>query len=228
MQRYFFYLIMLLVGVANVQADTALEGHVFRIEPFYGPAVTVMDDGWDEYVTTGSSAGVIGSFQASQGFYALLGFSREYIDEVEINGEVDDVGKSFSARTLGVGYRFSINREQGRFWGIGYGNTKQADKNLKSDGQNSKPVHSFRVFWEKENSRRYGNISISHNTSSHMKSFSVSGRHVWLGQSGFGGGFFWTVGSGQFDGTEEEGYEEEDFDAGMASGGLVLMFRPKI
>lgn len=223
MQRLFFYSIILFMGIANVQADTPLEGSVFRIEPFYGPAVTVLDDGYDEYVTTGSSTGAIGAFQSSQGFYALVGFSREYIDEVEINSEVYDVGKSFSARTLGVGYRFSINREQGRFWGVGYGNTKQADKKL--NGQNSKPVNSFRVFWEKENSRRYGNISLSYNSNSQMKSVSVSGRHVWLGQSGFGGGFFWAVGSGQFDGTQDEYFEEEDSDFGAASGGLLLMIR---
>jgi hypothetical protein len=218
MQRYFFSLIMLLTGVANVQADTALEGHVFRIEPFYGPVVTVLDDGWDEHSTTGSTFGAIGSFQASQGFYAQMGFSSEYVDEGKIDGETYDIDESFSARTLGVGYRFAVNREQGRFWGIGYGNTKQDDKNL--GGPYSKPVHSFRVFWEKENSRRYGNISISHNTNSHMRSFSVSGRHVWLGQSGFGGGFFWSVGSGKFDG----GYVE-DYGFGAASGGLLLMFR---
>lgn len=216
MHKFVFGAFMLF-GCAAAQAESALEGNVLRFEAFYGNHGEALSTGDNEVSALMSEFGVIGTFQSELGLYGQLGLSRVSIEEVEINGRTFDSSQRYSGRALGVGYRMDRQRPE-LFWGFGYEHAK-ADENIADD------VHSVRVFWEKENFRRYGAISLAYNFSENAKFVTVSGRHIWLAQNGFGGGLFWKLGSGSSDAISRIG--ESSADMGLVSLGAIIMYRPR-
>lgn len=216
MPKVAFSILALCLSAGQALADQAFEGNLLRIDVSYSIDSTTLDDGIDEINILESGFAGIGTYQSAQGFYGELGFGRVTTDEVEVNRQTFDVDDSYSVRAFGLGYRMPRATGEGLYWGFGYRNTK-------TDESGSDPVNSIRLFWEKERVRRYGIISVAYNTSDDFNLFTVSGRHVWFGESGVGIGVSWGLGAGQTD----SGFDPEA-DIGQASLGALIMFRPRM
>lgn len=201
------------IGYAQEMAEP---GNQLRMDFSFNNYSTVLDNGNDRLSMGESSLEGVFTLQSSQGIYGQFGFGSFDMYEMDYNGQIVDPQIEYTSRMFGLGYRMARRGTQSRFWGFGLQNTRDNE-----DG--AEALNIIRTFWEKDNLRRYGVIELAYSSSTDFGLLSVSGRHVWFANSGFGFGLTWGVGSGFIE--AEPGYT--DIGVGAANLGAVLMFRPK-
>lgn len=216
MKTYRLSVLSLALISSYVNAAESVDGDLLRIDIGYNFQSTVFDDGDDELVVSESGFAGTGTFQSKQGFYAKLGLARMTTKEIRYNNDIYKVDESYTVRGFGAGFRVPRAAGEGLFWGSGYENTKE-----NQDGANH--VNTFKLFWEKEHAKRYGNISVAYNSSKYFNTISVSGKHIWFQQNNLGIGVAWNIGSGRTD----TGYDPEAA-IGHSTIGALIMYRPSL
>jgi hypothetical protein len=198
LKRWFFGVWVLALFCVRATAADTYNGGFLRVDVSLGGDVTSFDDNGAVDYLEGQLAGIL-TVQSDQGLYGRLGFKRHMLDEIQIGGEVFDVDEKYGTTLYGLGYRLPLTIGQGLYWGVGY-------QSAVDDRSGVNPLHSGRLFLEKEQRHRYGVISLAYMArEDDYRLFEVSGTHIWFFDGGLGLGVNWGLGAGESDiGNEPE------------------------
>ena len=130
-------------------------------------------------------------YQHESGVFGGAALIRQKADTLTINDDVYSVeGDPYKVYELDAGYRIPYTNTAGKYWGIGYRNTRYEDY----DGTDN----AFGIFWEKDQDARYGVIRAGLMNSDDLSMLEIEGKHLWFG-GGPGFGLTWSFGSGNYD-----------------------------
>lgn len=149
------------------------------------------------------------SYQHGSGFYGGAALLRHEADTLTVNGNVYTVdGDPYRVTELDAGYRIPYARTAGKYFGLGYRNTRYEDY----DGTDN----TLSFFWEKDQQFRYGVVRAGLLSSDDLKMLQVEGKHLWFGGGGPGFGLTWSLGTGSYD---------DGINTTLFKLGGILMFR---